>query len=88
MVAADGRWPGRRTAAKLQEPDPFLQIEGQRLDPGARLGIVGPSGYGKTLTPEALIGFRDAPPGRVFFGVSLWRALPIGWAVLDMSDRP
>lgn len=86
LRTVDGQGDGQRPSCESRNP--FLQIAGQRLDPGARLGIVGPSGYGKTLTPEALIGLRDAPPGRVFVGVRLWRALPIGWAVLDMSDRP
>lgn len=61
-------------------PDAFLQIDGQRLDPGARLGIVGPSGCGKTLMLEALIGLRDAPPGRIFVGGTPLESAPLGWS--------
>lgn len=61
-------------------PDDYLQIAGQRLERGDRLGICGPSGCGKTVTLEALIGLRHAPPGRFLVGETPLEAAPLGWA--------
>ena len=60
--------------------DELLEIDGQPLGPGARLGISGPSGYGKTRTLEALVGLRAAPVGRFRIGTRPLETMPLGWA--------
>jgi ATP-binding cassette subfamily C protein CydC len=60
--------------------DLSLNIDGQRLDPGVRLGISGPSGCGKTRTLEALVGLLAAPSGRFQIGMTPLEAAPQGWA--------
>lgn len=57
-----------------------LQFDGHCLEPGARLGLVGPSGGGKTRTLEALVGLRPAPAGRFVIGDTPLEAGPTGWA--------
>jgi ATP-binding cassette subfamily C protein CydC len=57
-----------------------IEIDGRTLAPGARLGVAGPSGCGKTTLLEALVGLRDAPPGRIRVGGRRLEDEPIGWA--------
>lgn len=67
--------------ASMDPPsDAALEIDGRRLDPGARLGLSGPSGCGKTRTLEALVGLRAAPAGRMAVGSTPLEAAPLGWA--------
>ena len=60
--------------------DQRLEIDGQPLGPGERLGISGPSGCGKTRTLEALVGLRQSPTGRIRVGTTSLESAPLGWA--------
>jgi ATP-binding cassette subfamily C protein CydC len=71
---------GGAQAPMAPPSDETLEIDGQRLGPGARLGIAGPSGCGKTRTLEALVGLRAAPAGRIRIGATPLEATPLGWA--------
>ncbi|WP_269716802.1 amino acid ABC transporter ATP-binding/permease protein [Caulobacter sp. NIBR2454] len=59
-----------RSASRLRLAVPVIQLTdlGQRLEPGARLAICGPSGVGKTTLVEQLIGLRPAPHGAILLG--------------------
>ncbi|TAJ73384.1 MAG: ATP-binding cassette domain-containing protein [Phenylobacterium sp.] len=60
--------------------DAALEIDGRRLEPGARLGLAGPSGCGKTRTLEALVGLRAAPAVRISIAATPLESAPLGWA--------
>jgi thiol reductant ABC exporter CydC subunit len=53
-----------RARYAANEP-PALDDVSLRLDPGARVGLVGPSGVGKTTIVNLLLRFLDAESGRV-----------------------
>ncbi len=57
-----------------------LEIDGRPFEPGARIGVAGPSGGGKTRTLEALVGLRPAPSGRFRVGGAPLESTPLGWA--------
>ncbi|MEO6379896.1 MAG: ATP-binding cassette domain-containing protein, partial [Caulobacteraceae bacterium] len=57
-----------------------IEIRGHRLAPGARLGVSGPSGGGKTTLIEALVGLRTAAPGAIRIADTALESAPIGWA--------
>ncbi len=54
------RYPGRSSAA--------LDGVSLRLEPGARVAVVGPSGAGKTTLAHLLVRFQDAAVGSVTLG--------------------
>lgn len=61
---------GGAVTAGLMPTGNVLEIAGQSLAPGARLGIVGASGAGKTRLLETLAGWRaDAPQALLLGGV-------------------
>jgi ATP-binding cassette subfamily C protein CydC len=68
------------TAAPPLLLDSPIEIMGRPLEPGARLGLAGPSGGGKSTLIEALVGLRAAAPGGVRFGELALENGPIGWA--------
>jgi ATP-binding cassette subfamily C protein CydC len=78
LATARGRLEGLDEAGAAGEAMPdgeALQIDGRTLAPGARLGIVGVSGRGKTRLLETLAGWRsDAPQPLLLGGVDV-RAL-------------
>ena len=67
-------------AAAGPPPVGDLQIDGRRFAPGARIGVSGPSGVGKTRTLEALVGLRPAPAGRFQIAGAPLESEPLGWA--------
>jgi ATP-binding cassette subfamily C protein CydC len=76
LATARGRLEGlAETPAAVGGAQPdgeALQIEGHRLQPGARLGLVGASGSGKTRLLETLAGWRsDAPQPLLLGGVDV-----------------
>jgi ATP-binding cassette subfamily C protein CydC len=54
--------------ARLALVAPRLFVDGQQLEPGARLVLTGASGVGKTTVLEQLLGLRAVPSGRYFLG--------------------
>ncbi|MBI1196997.1 MAG: ATP-binding cassette domain-containing protein [Phenylobacterium sp.] len=60
--------------------DADLWIDGERLAPGARLAIAGPSGGGKTSLLLMLVGLREAEAGRIRIGGVALEDQPPGWA--------
>lgn len=67
---------GDRTVARTA----VLEIDGTIFPPGACVGIVGPSGAGKTALLETLLGLRAAAPGRFRVNSQALEARPTGWA--------
>jgi ATP-binding cassette subfamily B multidrug efflux pump len=51
-----------------QDLDPALTDINLEIKPGERLGILGPTGSGKSTLTEILCRFIDPPPGTVFLG--------------------
>ncbi|MEN0060998.1 MAG: ABC transporter ATP-binding protein [Myxococcota bacterium] len=83
-------WPGLRQAIRFEDVG-FHYVEGTsvlegfdlEIPAGSRLGIVGPTGAGKSTVLDLLLRFRDPTAGRVTFdGIDL-RDL----ALADLRDR-
>jgi ATP-binding cassette, subfamily C, bacterial CydC len=58
---------GVRARYAPDEPPVFEDFD-LRLDPGSRIGLVGPSGAGKTTVTNLLVRFLDPEAGRVTLG--------------------
>ncbi|HEX5379010.1 MAG TPA: ATP-binding cassette domain-containing protein, partial [Phenylobacterium sp.] len=57
-----------------------IEIDAHLLPAGSRVAITGPSGCGKTSILEALLGLREASPGRFRIGSRPLESAPAGWA--------
>jgi len=83
-------WPGLRDAIRFEEVGfsyvagvPVIRDLDLTIPAGTRLGVVGPTGAGKSTVLDLLLRFRDPTAGRVTVdGVDLRRL-----AVSDLRDR-